>query len=101
MTTTSAVLIYYFATAERRSVAPLTLWLRQCIRARLTLTTLTDDEYFQGVEEAAALGLSSGAIYDAIIGQCAVKAGAKSIYTRNVNHFVRLGPAVASRVKTP
>ena len=73
----------------------------QSIRVRLTLITLTEDEYFQVAEEAATLGLSSGAIYDAIIGQCAVKAGAKNIYTWNVKHFVRLGPAVASRVKTP
>ena len=62
---------------------------------------LTDDEYFLVAEEAAALGLSSGAIYDAIIGQCAVKAGAKSIYTWNIKHFVRLGPVIANRVKTP
>ena len=73
----------------------------QSIRARLTQITLTDDEYFQVVEEAATLGLSSGAIYDAIIGRCAVKAGAKSLYTWNIKHFVRLGPAVANRVKTP
>lgn len=73
----------------------------QSIRARLTFITLTEDEYFQVTEEAAALGLSSGAIYDAIIGQCAVKVGAKSIFTWNVKHFLRLGPAVATRVKTP
>ncbi len=73
----------------------------QSIRARVTLIALTEDEYFQLVEEAAALGLSSGAIYDAIIGQCAVKADAESIYTWNVKHFLRLGPAVAGRVKLP
>jgi len=27
--------------------------------------------------------------------------GAKSIFTWNVKHFLRLGPAVATRVKTP
>lgn len=73
----------------------------QSIRARVTLIALTEDEYFQLVEETAALNLTSGAIYDAIIGQCAVKADAESIYTWNVKHFLRLGPAVACRVKLP
>ena len=50
----------------------------ESIRARLTRIALTEDEYFEVVEEAAALGLSSGAIYDAIIARCAVKAGALS-----------------------
>lgn len=73
----------------------------QSIRAKLTLTALTDDEYFHVVEEAAMLGLSSGAIYGAIIGQCALKAGAKSIYSWNAKHFQRLGASIAARMKSP
>lgn len=73
----------------------------QSLRERLTVIALTDSEYFHVVEGVAALGLSGGAVYDAIIGYCAVKAGAKNFYTWNVKHFLRLESAVPSRVKTP
>ncbi|MFN0103985.1 MAG: type II toxin-antitoxin system VapC family toxin [Bryobacteraceae bacterium] len=73
----------------------------QNIRERMTLISLIDTEYFYVAEAAALLGLTSGAIYDLILGQCAEKAGARTIYTWNLKHFLRLGPAIASRVKTP
>lgn len=71
------------------------------IRERLTIVTLDPEEYFRTVESAASFGVIGGGIYDAILGQCALKAKAQSIYTWNVKHFARLGPGVASRVKTP
>jgi predicted nucleic acid-binding protein len=73
----------------------------QSMRERLTVIALTDNEYFHVVEGVAALGLSSGAVYDAIIGHCAIKARAKNLFTWNVKHFLRLESAVASRVKAP
>lgn len=42
-----------------------------------------------------------GMIYDMLLAQCALKAKADTIYTWNVNHFQRLGPEVARRIKTP
>ena len=48
-----------------------------------------------------ALGITSGGIYDAIIGRCSLKAGAQTVYTWNVKHFKRLDPEIAARVKTP
>ena len=71
------------------------------VRERLTIVTLDSEEYFRTVEAAAATGVIGGGIYDAILGQCALKARAQSIYTWNVKHFARLGPVVAARVKTP
>jgi predicted nucleic acid-binding protein len=71
------------------------------IRERLTLVALDEGEYFRVVEEASAADLASGAIYDAILGHCALKAGAETIYTWNARDFLRLPPAVASRVKSP
>jgi predicted nucleic acid-binding protein len=71
------------------------------IRERLTLVTLSEQEY------ASALGLASSgtvvgaAAYDALIGHCALKAGADILLTWNVRDFTRLGPAVAQLVKTP
>jgi predicted nucleic acid-binding protein len=71
------------------------------IRERLTLVALDEQEYFQMVEASAAGGLAGGAVYDAILGHCALKAKAKTIYTWNTKDFLRLSPAIASRVKNP
>ncbi len=72
-----------------------------CVRDRLTLIALEDTEYFKAMEEAAEGGICGGAIYDAVIGRCAVKAEAETMYTWNVKHFNRLGANVAPRVRTP
>lgn len=71
------------------------------IRERLNVIALTEDEYFQAIEAYAAAGVIGGGIYDAMLGQCALKSRAEKIYTWNVKHFVRLGPEIASRVATP
>jgi hypothetical protein len=42
-----------------------------------------------------------GAIDDAILGHCALKAKAQTLYTWNVKDFLRLGAAIADRTKTP
>lgn len=71
------------------------------IREHLTLVSLDEREYFQLVEEAASLNLASGAIYDALLGYCALKAQAKTLYTWNTKDFLRLSPAIAGRVRQP
>jgi predicted nucleic acid-binding protein len=71
------------------------------IRERLTLIDLDAEEYFLMIESAARSGLASGAVYDAILGHCALKAKAKVLYTWNAKDFLRLAPALASRVKNP
>ena len=71
------------------------------IRERLTLVALDEREYFQMAEAYAAGGLAGGAVYDAILGHCALKAQAKVIYTWNTKDFLRLSPAIAGRVKRP
>jgi hypothetical protein len=42
-----------------------------------------------------------GAIYDALLAHCALKAKADTIFTWNIDHFRRVGPEVAKRVRTP
>jgi predicted nucleic acid-binding protein len=76
------------------------LFLRD-VRDRLTMVTLDDIEYFKVLEDAAAIAISGGTTYDAIIAQCALKAKAQTIYTWNVKHFNRLGEPVAARVRQP
>jgi len=71
------------------------------IRERLTLVALDEREYFRMAEASAAANLVSGAIYDAILGHCALKAEAEVLYTWNTKDFLRLPPAIAGRVKNP
>jgi predicted nucleic acid-binding protein len=71
------------------------------LRERLTIVTLSDQEYFKAVEASSALGIAGGAIYDAILGHCALKSKAQTIYTWNTKDFLRLGEAIADRVKAP
>ena len=70
------------------------------LRERLTLITLTGDEYFATIREAAEAGVLGGTIYDALIARCALKAKAEAVYTWNVKHFERFGPAIVQRLKT-
>jgi len=71
------------------------------IRERFTLVGLDEHEYFQMLETSAVAGLLGGSIYDAILGHCALKADAETIYTWNTKDFLRLSVVIASRVKTP
>ena len=71
------------------------------VREQLTIVTLNEDEYFHAIESCASTAVAGGAIYDAILGHCALKAGAKSIYTWNAKDFKRLGSHIASRVQSP
>jgi len=76
------------------------LFLRD-IRDNLTLISLDDRDYFETIEEAAAISLASGAIYDALLGHCALKAKAEFLYTWNTQDFLRLPRPIASRVRRP
>ena len=71
------------------------------VRERLTVVGLEPDEYAQMLKDAAISGVMGGGIYDALIGNCAVKARADAMYTWNLKHFTRLDPKFAARVKTP
>ena len=76
------------------------LFLRD-IREHLTLVSLDEGEYFQAIEQAAQANLASGAIYDALLGQCALKAKAAALYTWNTQDFLRLPQPIAGRVRRP
>jgi len=73
----------------------------QEVRDRLTLVTLTQDEYFTTIEQAAALHFTSGRIHDALLLRCAAKVKAETIYTWNLKHFRAISPALARRIQTP
>jgi predicted nucleic acid-binding protein len=70
------------------------------IRDRLTVVSLSEQEYVAALESVSA-SIVGGAAYDALIAHCAVKAGAEILFTWNVRDFTRFGPDIARLVKTP
>ena len=77
------------------------LLLLDQIRERLTVITLDEEDYYAVIASAVAEGIVGGMIYDALLAKCALKANAAIIYTWDLDHFRRLGPEVARRVRTP
>jgi predicted nucleic acid-binding protein len=73
----------------------------QEVRDRLTIVTLTEEEYYTTIEQASALHFTSGRIYDALLLRCAAKVKAAAIYTWNLKHFRAINPALANRIHTP
>lgn len=71
------------------------------LRQRLTIVALTETEYFQAIEDNAALGIVGGTIYDALLARCAIKARAETLYTWNLRHYKLLGPDIEKLLKTP
>ncbi len=70
-------------------------------RERLAIVGLTPEEYFEALVSFSALGIVGGAIYDAILAKCALKAQAKTVFTWNRRHYEQFGPEIARRLQTP
>lgn len=87
--------------SKRRVGGDAALLFLHDVREHLTLVSLDEGDYFQLVEEAASLNLASGAIHDALLGYCALKAQAKILYTWNAKDFLRLPQIIAKRVRQP
>jgi predicted nucleic acid-binding protein len=68
---------------------------------QVTVISLDPGDYSRALDDAARAGLSGGALYDALLGWCALKANAETIYTWNVKDFLRLPAGVAGRVRRP
>ncbi|MFY9674501.1 MAG: PIN domain-containing protein [Terriglobales bacterium] len=73
----------------------------QSIRERLSVISLTANEYAEALETSAALGIVGGGIYDAMLAHCALKARAEVIYTWNARHYALCGQDVAARLRVP
>jgi predicted nucleic acid-binding protein len=71
------------------------------IRERLSVIALDGNEYVDALQSSASLGFVGGAIYDAMLAHCALKAQAEIIYSWNGRHYFQCGPNVISRLKTP
>ena len=86
---------------KQRIVSDQALLFLDEVEERLDLVYLNTREYRLAINQAARHGVLGGTIYDALLGQCALKAGATRILTWDVAHFQRLGPEIASKVGIP
>jgi predicted nucleic acid-binding protein len=71
------------------------------VRRRFTVISLSEDEYYETIQQAAERGFASGRIYDALLLRCAAKVKAEVIYTWNVKHFKVIDPEQAHKIRTP
>jgi predicted nucleic acid-binding protein len=71
------------------------------LRERLDIVGLTPEEYYSALRDAAAAGIVGGTVYDALLGRCALKAGAEFIYTWNLKHFQQFSEDITRRIRTP
>lgn len=71
------------------------------LRERFQAVALTPGEYSSMLDHQSAAGITGGAIYDAMIARCAVKAEVETLLTWNLRDFTRFGPEVAQLLKTP
>jgi predicted nucleic acid-binding protein len=86
---------------KQRIISDQALLFLDEVEERLELVNLNTREYRLAINQAAHHGVLGGTVYDALLGQCALKAGATRILTWDVAHFQRLGPEIADRVRTP
>ena len=71
------------------------------VRGRLTLVSLSPEEYFATIQDISSRGFTGGRVYDALLLACAAKCKAQTVYTWNLKHYQSLAPALASRIQTP
>jgi predicted nucleic acid-binding protein len=71
------------------------------VRERLTIVTLSVEDYINAINVGAAAGIVGGTIYDASLARCALKAEADVLYTWNTKHFQQFSPNIIKRLKSP
>ena len=71
------------------------------IRKRLTLISLSSEEYFTIIQSTASRGFTGGRIYDSLLLACAAKCQAQAVYTWNLKHYQALAPELAPRIQAP
>ena len=71
------------------------------IRERLVIESLTVEENWKLLEDAAASGITGGLTYDLIQARCALRAGANVLFTWNTKHLLRLGKEISQIARNP
>lgn len=75
--------------------------IHESVEPSATVVSLSTSDYLTTVKRMSDIGLSGGAIYDALIIRAAQKSEATRILTFNVNDFKRIWPEGASRIAAP
>lgn len=75
--------------------------LRPPPEGKAEVVTLSVDDYLTVLESAAHSALAGGIIYDALISRAAQKTQVDQLVTLNPDHFRRVWPAGADRVREP
>ncbi|MBI3909648.1 MAG: PIN domain-containing protein [Armatimonadetes bacterium] len=75
--------------------------IRDNILSAFEVVPLSDDDYVAVINHLAGLGVTGGAIYDALIMHAAAKSSADQVVTLNDRDFRRVCPALADRITVP
>ena len=59
------------------------------LREKLQAIALTAEQYSEMLDHFSGAGITGGAIYDALLARCALKAGAEMLLTWNLRDFSR------------
>jgi predicted nucleic acid-binding protein len=71
------------------------------VRNRLTLVSLSVEEYLAAIQNVASRAFTGGRVYDSLLLACAAKCKAQAVYTWNLKHYQSLAPDLAPRIQTP
>ena len=84
-------------------IAPGTAWrlIREDVQSRAKVIPLSPTDYGSVIRRMAELGLSGGAVYDAIIAKAPEKAGIDHILTLNPDDFKRVWPEGEALIRLP
>jgi predicted nucleic acid-binding protein len=85
----------------KRQRPEVALRLVEQIISKITVISLTAQEYIEAIRGAAAGRIAGGTIYDTLHIACARKVDAELIYTWNLRHFQLVAPDLAERIRTP
>lgn len=75
--------------------------IRRNVLAVCAVVALSENDYVALLDHLASVGVSGGAVYDAILLHAAHKAGVDQIVTLNESDFRRVYPAMAGKLVSP
>lgn len=75
--------------------------IKHNVIGRLEVVSLSAQDYVQVIDHLAALGITGGAIYDALISHVAASAQVDLVVTLNERDFQRVYPHLADRIVAP
>lgn len=84
-------------------ISPGLAWrlIHESVEPRVSLVPLSSSDYLATIKYMSDMGLSGGAVYDALIVKAAQKSGAARIVTFNGSDFKRIWPEGADRIVAP